>query len=176
MIAARATIARGDGARYHLGDKLWLVVFYNTIVLSPEYQPELPFEVASEYPQLPVDELTLPVPGRVSLGNGWYAELSDDPPTGEPRWIVALNTSARPLRLRRRRTGDRFRPQGGRGSRSLQDYFVDRKVPRAFRYAWPVLADTERVLWVAGYAADEALALPPGQEPALWLRLFRLDD
>jgi tRNA(Ile)-lysidine synthase len=175
IAAARATIAQGDGARYHLGARLWLTVIYTTIVLSPESHRQLPPELAADYPQLPVDTLILPMPGRVPLGNRWYAEITQRPSSGDQRWTLALHKAQMPLLLRRRRPGDRFRPQGGRGSRSLQNYFVDQKVPRAFRDAWPILATAERVLWVVGYAADESLALPADQTPSHWLHLFHLD-
>jgi len=38
-----------------------------------------------------------------------------------------------PLLARTRRAGDRFRPAGGRGSKSLKAWLIDRKVARARR-------------------------------------------
>lgn len=61
-----------------------------------------------------------------------------------------------PLTVRSWRTGDRLRPRGGRGSRKLQDLFVDAKVPRDERPRVPVLVDAAgQVLWVAGLRASE---------------------
>jgi tRNA(Ile)-lysidine synthase len=45
-----------------------------------------------------------------------------------------------PLLLRTRRPGDRFRPEGGRGSKKLKGWLIDRKVPREERDGLLVLA------------------------------------
>jgi tRNA(Ile)-lysidine synthase len=60
------------------------------------------------------------------------------------------------LTLRSRRPGDWFRPAGmGGGSKKLQDYFVDAKVPRRKRDTVPLLAAGDDILWVAGLRTDE---------------------
>jgi tRNA(Ile)-lysidine synthase len=43
------------------------------------------------------------------------------------------------------------------GHKKLQDFFVDRKVPRAERDGVPLVVDADgRIVWVAGYVvADE---------------------
>jgi tRNA(Ile)-lysidine synthase len=59
------------------------------------------------------------------------------------------------LAVRFRRPGDRFRPLGLRGRKTLQDFFVDRKVPRRERGRVPLVVDGEdRIVWVAGYAVS----------------------
>ena len=62
-----------------------------------------------------------------------------------------------PLSVRSRRPGDRFRPLGLRGRKTLQDLFVDAKVARAERDTIPVIVDSEgQIVWVAGHAlADD---------------------
>ena len=70
------------------------------------------------------------------------------------------------LRLGHRRPGLRMRPAGGRGSRKLQDIFVDARVPREDRDAWPLVFAEDRVAWVPGVAVDADLVSRPG-EPAL---------
>ncbi|HEY2731909.1 MAG TPA: tRNA lysidine(34) synthetase TilS [Polyangia bacterium] len=60
-----------------------------------------------------------------------------------------------PLVLRARRSGDRMRPRGGRGSRKLADLLIDAKVPRATRDALPVLT-----------TADDVVLFVPGLRPA----------
>jgi tRNA(Ile)-lysidine synthase len=80
-----------------------------------------------------------------------FAGASPDPMT------AALDADAvSELAVRFRQPGDRFRPLGLRGHKSLQDFFVDRKVPRAERDRIPLVVDREdRVAWVAGYAVSE---------------------
>jgi tRNA(Ile)-lysidine synthase len=54
-----------------------------------------------------------------------------------------------PLSLRTRRPGDRFRPAGGRGGKTLKAWLIDRKVPREVRDALRVLADDAGwILWI----------------------------
>ena len=70
------------------------------------------------------------------------------------------------LGLGYRRPGLRMRPVGGRGTRKLQDIFVDARVPREERDTWPLVFAGDRLAWVPGVAVDADLAARPG-EPAL---------
>jgi tRNA(Ile)-lysidine synthetase-like protein len=63
-----------------------------------------------------------------------------------------------------------MRPLGGRGTRKLQDIFVDARVPREDRDGWPLVFAGERLAWVPGVAIDADLAAGPG-EPALHVAL-----
>jgi tRNA(Ile)-lysidine synthetase-like protein len=56
-----------------------------------------------------------------------------------------------------------MRPLGGRGSRKLQDIFVDARVPREDRDAWPLVFAGERLAWVPGVAVDAELVSPRGE-------------
>ena len=55
--------------------------------------------------------------------------------------------------------GDRMRPLGLAGTKSLQDLFVDRKVPRSVRGLLPVVESAGEIAWVAGVAISEAFKL-----------------
>jgi tRNA(Ile)-lysidine synthase len=63
-----------------------------------------------------------------------------------------------------RRPGLRMRPVGGRGTRKLQDIFVDARVPREDRDAWPLVFAGERLAWVPGVAVASELAAGEGEE------------
>ena len=69
------------------------------------------------------------------------------------------------LFVRNRRQGDRFRPLGMSGTRKLQDYLVDRKVPRTERDSVPLVVDArDRIIWVVGHTvADDFRVTDPGQ-------------
>ncbi|HET6547413.1 MAG TPA: tRNA lysidine(34) synthetase TilS, partial [Solirubrobacter sp.] len=89
---------------------------------------------------------TLTVPGETRFGDGVVTcELADDGP-------LAL---AGPLEVRAWRPGDRMRPLGLGGSKSLQDLFTDRKIPRARRHSIPVVVTRGEIAWVAGVATGE---------------------
>ncbi len=60
------------------------------------------------------------------------------------------------MTVRSRLPGDRLTPLGAPGRRSLQDLFVDRKVPRAERETVPVVVDAGgHIVWVAPLAVAE---------------------
>ena len=62
-----------------------------------------------------------------------------------------------------RTPGLRIRPLGGRGSRKLQDVFVDAHVPREDRDSWPLVFAGDSVAWAPGLAVDERFAVRDGE-------------
>ena len=57
--------------------------------------------------------------------------------------------------IRTRKPGDRIRPFGSKGSRKLQDYLTDRKIPEPFRDQIPLLCRGDEVLLVCGVGAGD---------------------
>ncbi len=70
-------------------------------------------------------------------------------------------------RLRRLAPGDRIRPLGAKGSKSMQDYFVDKKIPRPFRRYVPLLCIGSQVVWAIGVGASEEARVSPGDNAVL---------
>lgn len=60
-----------------------------------------------------------------------------------------------PIHLRHWQTGDRFQPLGLGGTKKLQDFFVDSKVPRSLRQHIPLVCDTVKICWVVGHRLDD---------------------
>jgi len=86
---------------------------------------------------------TLSVPGEARFGEGIVTcEVGEGSLTG----------LAPTLEVRAWRPGDRMRPAGLGGSKSLQDLFTDRKVPRARRHALPVVVSDGEIAWIPGVA------------------------
>jgi tRNA(Ile)-lysidine synthetase-like protein len=67
------------------------------------------------------------------------------------------------LRVGHRQPGLRLRPVGGRGTRKLQDIFVDARVPREERDQWPLVFAGDTLAWVPGIALDAEAASRPGE-------------
>jgi tRNA(Ile)-lysidine synthase len=115
------------------------------------------------------EEAILTVPGRCRFGP-WEirAEVREAPePNGVDLAILdpsALNES---LVVRSWRDGDRMRPLGLGGTKSLQDLFTDRKVPRSLRRTLPVVTSEDRIAWIAGVAVSEEFAAAPGSTSAV---------
>ncbi len=97
----------------------------------------------------------LAVPGSARFGD-WEVEASLEAP-GE----VSVRSAPR-FTVRAWQEGDRMRPVGLGGTKTLQDLFTDRKVPRALRRALPVVCAGDEVVWVAGVALDEGWASEDG--------------
>jgi tRNA(Ile)-lysidine synthase len=75
-------------------------------------------------------------------------------------------------RVRNRRPGDRFRPVGVGGRKKLQDFFVDRKVPRRLRDTVPLVVDErDRIVWVAGFGIDDAFRVTDPTQAVIMLQL-----
>ena len=123
------------------------------------YSLSIPGEVAVREAGCVVSAERAPSTGSVILSNSDVA-------------VLQLDRCRPPLGVRNRRPGDRFRPLGLGGRKKLQDYFVDRKVPRNARDQVPIVVDdTDRIVWVAGYGiADEFRVTDPAQA-VLILRL-----
>ncbi len=79
-----------------------------------------------------------------------------------------------PLELRFFRRGDRFHPLGMTGSKKLQDFFTDSKVPRDERARVPLLCDSEKICWVAGMRMDDRVKVEDHTRTVLRVKFFRL--
>lgn len=86
--------------------------------------------------------------------------------------VVDANEIADPLVLRPRRPGDRFRPLGMEGTKKLQDFFVDSKIPRRERDRIPIIALGDRIVWVAGYRIDDGFKPTPQSRVVLSIQIF----
>ena len=129
-----------------LGEGLRAVVEYGTLRFTRAREAAAPEPV----------ELT--VPGRVGFGD-WEVEAA----VGAPGEVsVRGETLAAGANVRSWREGDRMRPVGLGGTKTLQDLFTDRKVPRELRRTLPVVEAQGEIVWVAGVAVDKRFAAPEG--------------
>jgi tRNA(Ile)-lysidine synthase len=139
-------------ASLDLGEGLRAVAEYGTLRFTSAEEPEPPAPAP------------LPVPGRARFGD-W--EIAAEP--GSPGDVSVSAASLVPgATVRAWREGDRMRPLGLGGTKTLQDLFTDRKIPRALRHTLPVVESGGQVAWVAGVALDERFAARPG-EPSVGL-------
>lgn len=127
------------------------------------------FVVSAGRPALPPLGLTstplpLRLPGETRLPGGWVvtATIRTARPVDlvPPRdaWIAWLDADAvgpHPA-VRAREPGDKLQPLGlGGRHKSLQDLFVDARIPQALRDAWPVIVASGQIVWVPGLRLDE---------------------
>ncbi|MEE9248683.1 MAG: tRNA lysidine(34) synthetase TilS [Dehalococcoidia bacterium] len=106
-------------------------------------------------------EHTLQVPG-VTTVPGWRVSASimekkeADGIAGGLRAVLDMDAVGGRLTVRGRRDGDRFQPLGMKGTKKLQDFLVDSKVPRRLRDHTPLVCAGGRIVWVVGLRIDEA--------------------
>ena len=127
-------------------------------------------QMAGEY------SIVLPrIPGEVveAAAGGWRITLRIDKP-GQPesqashhlpQFTAYLDPDAlgEVATARTRRPGDRFQPSGMTGTKKLQDFFTDAKIPREQRDSIPLLVCERGIAWVVGHrVAEWATAEPDG--------------
>jgi len=102
------------------------------------------------------------VPGRARFGD-WelIAEICREADVEPGPELATLDAAAlgSQIEIRAWRSGDRIRPLGLGGSKSLQDLFTDHGVPRSERSRVPVVTAGGRVAWVAGVAVSDEFRL-----------------
>jgi len=114
----------------------------------------LSFAVGRAVPPGEPAAVRLEIPGSVSFAGGEVSgrlgefDIADGTLDAE-----ALGAA---VEVRAWRDGDRMRPLGLGGSKSLQDLFTDRRVPRERRHRVPVVvAGGGEIVWVPGVATGE---------------------
>ena len=127
----------------------------------------------------------LSIPGEVTLDHqGWAisaerveaVEWSRAPwPARAPAVAVAMEPLSLPLAIRSRRPGDRFRPLGLGHGKKLQDFLVDRKIPRETRDSLPLVVDgDDRIVWVVGESVAEDFRVTEPSRGVILLKARRL--
>jgi tRNA(Ile)-lysidine synthase len=111
--------------------------------------------------------VALRLPGRARVGT-WEvrAELHPAPvePAGPDLATLDAATLDGALEVRTWRDGDRIRPLGMRGTKTLQDLFTDCHVPRSMRGTLPIVTVDGEVAWVAGVAVSDDFRLEPSAD------------
>ena len=134
-----------------LGGGLRAVAEYGTVRFTRAREEAVP------------DPAELTVPGRVRFGD-WEVEARLGG-TGD----VSVTGIGATVTVRAWREGDRMRPAGLGGTKTLQDLFTDRKIPRALRRTLPIVEAAGEIVWVAGVAVDERFAAAEGAPDAVAL-------
>ena len=111
-------------------------------------------------PASPSAPLLIDRPGSYRWGSGTLdvkeeARGRARPAGGEAAEFDA-DLLAWPLSARARKSGDRMRPRGGRGSRKLSDLMIDARIARAMRGALPIVTSARgELLFVPGLRPAE---------------------
>jgi len=161
--------ARPEGGAIDLGGGLRAICESGTVGFSAPLVEAAPAPTA----------VALGLPGLARLGD-WEvrAELHPGPvePAGPDLATLDATTIGDGLEVRTWRHGDRIRPLGMRGTKTLGDLFTDSKVPRSMRDSLPVVTIGGDVAWVAGVAVSEDFRLAPTTDRVAVLSARRCAD
>lgn len=127
----------------------------------------------------PVEPCLLEIPGEADLGpvGRIVARIGAPEEARSVRDAAVFDADllAVPLVVDAFRPGDRIQPLGMRGTKKLQDVFVDAKIPRRLRSLTPVVRSGEEIAWVAGLVVSERFKVTERTERAAVLEWKRLD-
>ncbi len=142
---------------------------------------------SADWPRIELKEgQVLQIPGQLDLPGGWRldGEWVDwawqpglDAQWSVSPWEAWLDVEAAPgsLLVRPPRPGDRFRPLGMAGhSVRLSDFWINQKLPRRAREAWPLVVAGDEIIWVPGFRPAETVRVSENTRKALHLRLVRV--
>ena len=121
---------------------------------TQEYLHFLPPKGKELSPALPMPGTLIAQPGQEETGDG-------------KRCQAMLRSVFDRCALRFWQPGDEIRPLGAPGTKSMQDYFVDKKVPQPFRRCIPLLCVGNRVVWAIGVGPGEEARVTPGDDAVL---------
>ncbi len=170
LISARAgkSLDLPGGLRFDVG--------YTEAVISASEQATCPL------PQLE-GEHRLNVPGETSIP-GWRVaarvlsggEMGPFTPQKASQYLERfdLDVVGEELWVRARKPGDRFQPLGMSGTKKLQDFMVDERIPRAWRERVPLVVSPRGIIWVAGYRIADWARVGENTRRVLELRISEL--
>jgi tRNA(Ile)-lysidine synthase len=158
---AVAALRRSGTAALDLGGGVRAVAEYGVLRAERATDAQQPAPAA----------VALPVPGAVAFG-AW--EVRCEAPEAVPQAADGVLdrhalAAGGELLVRPWRQGDRMAPVGLEGTKSLQDLFTARRVPRARRATLPVVVCGEEIAWVPGVATSARLGVTPATRAAVRL-------
>ncbi|MFA7407588.1 MAG: tRNA lysidine(34) synthetase TilS [Anaerolineaceae bacterium] len=174
-----------SGEQIDLIARLNLVVVGDVLIIKA-WSAELP---DFDMPLLtePSYQATLDIEKHVKLRHGWRleAEILEEIPAEPLKDVKNIPTDeawldydhvTTPMTVRGSVEGERFQPLGmGGHSQSLQDLFVNQKVPAHLRLFWPLVVSGGRIAWVVGLRPSEAFKIAENTQRILRIKLKKGD-
>lgn len=108
----------------------------------------------------------LPIPGEVKIEElgrtvrssfAEKIERDNDPTVAYVDYAVL----GKEVFIRSKLAGDRFSPLGVKGTKKIQDYFVDEKIPAEARENIPVMESVGKIVWLVGQRIDDCAKVTP---------------
>ena len=140
---------RGTGLQIHLPNGLVFWTGYNYIALSLKDKDHHRLKAS-------LDEHSFSIPGDIVLPE-WYVNCdivdSIDDSLDINGYVAYFDRNLLGDRLvvRSRKPGDRFYPFGMKGSKTVDKYLSDSKIPLDYRDVVPILISDSGIIWLVGH-------------------------
>lgn len=178
LLSARPT----QHGQWMLGRDLWLGVDGQRVSLTKN-KTSAPL---SQYPQFSADKpLVLQGGGNVMLSNGWSIKIEMQQWRAGALDLPAAETAGNSIAMldrdsiegslvvRRPVRGERFSPLGmTAGTQKLSDFFINQKVPAAYRQAFSLISDEAGVVWLPGLQIADRVKIKNTTTAVVVLRLL----
>ncbi|MFA5366806.1 MAG: tRNA lysidine(34) synthetase TilS [Dehalococcoidia bacterium] len=147
-------LSKPAGKKISLPRGMKFYVGYDTCLLANESADVCPLPEIKGTRRLKVPGVTL-LPGwRVRADIVGHGERASGFTA-----CIDMDAAGKQLTVRCRRPGDRFRPLGMRGTKKLQDFMVDSRIPGNWRDRVPLLCSRDGVVWVAGWRISDTVKI-----------------
>lgn len=156
-----------SGDRIFLPKNIRAVKGYSTLTITSKkpqvlgsYTIDGPGEIVLKESSVVLKILAKEIDGIKDYGNGKNSAVID---------ASKINF---PLLIRPRLPGDYFYPIGFGKKKKLQDFFVDKKIPRDERDAIPLIISNNNIVWVAGLRLDDRYKVDKDTKRVLQLNIM----
>lgn len=142
----------------------------------------------SAWPQLYGNTmLVLKVPGELNLNDDWVVKADYMPYdhslqaqvfSNENPFQVFIDANKIQFQVlvRNRQPGDRIKPLGMEGhSMKLAHFMINVKIPERARENWPLICDSEEILWVPGYRSSHYSRVSEDTKDVICINLKKRD-
>jgi len=123
------------------------------VPFGPKYYIIKGFELISKQKSKPIQKKKLKIPGKT---NNLKVEHKKTPPKNLKKGIFLDYSKLEfPLYVRGKKNGDRFNPFGLKGTKKLQDYFTDKKIPNHQKQQIPIIVDkNDKIVAIPDFTID----------------------
>jgi tRNA(Ile)-lysidine synthase len=142
-----------SGARVPLGDEWTAELTFGRLRIYPSARESLIEPWALQGKQ-----------GQGAWGRWQFRWQVGTTPEQQDRVGMSAWFTLEPLMVRGWSPGERLKPLGGRGRRLVVRCFQEVRVPRSRRASWPVLAQSDDVIWIPGVCRSDARLPARGTE------------
>lgn len=149
-----------------------LEIGYTSHIKKPEkdkkftmWEYELPVCKEKDYPKLGIKVIS----ERYDYSQSVREKCLDSAEKDEA--CVDYDQLILPLKIRNRRSGDRFKPLNSQFFKTIKSYFIDHKVPFYKREMINlVVDDSNRIVWIVGFQIDERFKITEQTKKILYIQ------